>query len=253
MSTQTQIRRGTATQCDALTPADGEVIYDQTNDRMRIGDGAKAGGFHQASAADVQNQIFQVGTTGGTTTAYTLTCTVPPAAYQAGQAFEFVPGSTNTGASTLNVNGVGAVAINKVSAGSLVAVAAGDLPAGIRQRVVYTGSVFQLMGGGSGITSLTAGSGLSGGTITSTGTIAIDTNNAAGIGSYFVGGYAGAGSLSSGSTTSVANLIGFKINLTSGIVSTGSIPASGTWRNISGYTMTNTSNTYTLGLFIRTA
>jgi hypothetical protein len=45
MATQVQLRRGTATENDAFTGAQGELSYDTTNKRLRIHDGATAGGF----------------------------------------------------------------------------------------------------------------------------------------------------------------------------------------------------------------
>jgi len=37
-------KRGTTSQCDAVTPDSGEPLYDETIDQLRIGDGATAGG-----------------------------------------------------------------------------------------------------------------------------------------------------------------------------------------------------------------
>lgn len=37
-------RRGTAAECDAITPAEGELIVDTDNNRLRLGDGSTAGG-----------------------------------------------------------------------------------------------------------------------------------------------------------------------------------------------------------------
>ena len=45
MATQVQLRRGTAAQNDAFTGAQGELSYDTTNKRLRVHDGATAGGF----------------------------------------------------------------------------------------------------------------------------------------------------------------------------------------------------------------
>lgn len=79
---------------------------------------------------------------GGNTTTYT--CAPVPAfsAYTAGMVLAFKPDVTNTGASTLNVNSLGAKNIQKLSSGSLVAVAAGDLDADYVYLIRYTGTVF---------------------------------------------------------------------------------------------------------------
>ena len=45
MATQVQLRRGTSTQNDSFTGAQGELTFDTTNKRVRIHDGATTGGF----------------------------------------------------------------------------------------------------------------------------------------------------------------------------------------------------------------
>jgi hypothetical protein len=70
----------------------------------------------------------------------------------------FKPDVTNTGASTVNVNGLGAKSIQKVSSGSLVAVAASDLVATVPYLLIYNGTVFVMSsgtGGGGGMTDCT--------------------------------------------------------------------------------------------------
>jgi len=56
-------------------------------------------------------------------------------AYAAGQRFVFISAGANTGAVTLNVNSVGAVAVKKGTASA--ALAAGDIPSGALVEVVY--------------------------------------------------------------------------------------------------------------------
>jgi hypothetical protein len=55
------------------------------------------------------NRINAVKTTGGTTSAYTLTYDVAPAAYANGEIISFVVNATNAAAATINVNALGAV------------------------------------------------------------------------------------------------------------------------------------------------
>ena len=50
MATQLQIRRGTAAQVAAFTGAEGEIVYNSTNDSLHTNDGATAGGFELARA-----------------------------------------------------------------------------------------------------------------------------------------------------------------------------------------------------------
>ncbi len=45
MATQVQLRRGTATENNSFTGAQGELTFDTTNKRVRVHDGAAAGGF----------------------------------------------------------------------------------------------------------------------------------------------------------------------------------------------------------------
>src|SRR5215470_3877943 len=54
------------------------------------------------------NKINAVKTTGGTTSAYTLTYDVAPAAYVDGEIISFVVNATNAAAATINVNALGA-------------------------------------------------------------------------------------------------------------------------------------------------
>ena len=53
MSEQLQLRRGTAAQVTANTPAQGEPWVDTTNNRICIGDGSTAGGWPAAKLAEV--------------------------------------------------------------------------------------------------------------------------------------------------------------------------------------------------------
>ncbi len=70
----------------------------------------------------------------------TLTYTVSPAAYVKGDAYAFIVGTTNTGATQLRVN---ALAFTDVKIGTS-ALAGGELVAGQISLVFYDGSVFQL-------------------------------------------------------------------------------------------------------------
>lgn len=80
------------------------------------------------------------GTSSGTDT---ITFTLSPAltAYAAGQRFTFLAGGTNTGATTLNINSLGAKAIQKLGA----ALVAGDITANDIVEVEYDGTQFQML------------------------------------------------------------------------------------------------------------
>lgn len=84
-------------------------------------------------------------TTGGTT-AYVLTTGRTLPAYATGQVFRLRINATNTGASTLNVDSLGAVSIVK---GASTALAAGDLLSGAVYEVSYDGTNFVLVGSSS--------------------------------------------------------------------------------------------------------
>lgn len=79
----------------------------------------------------------------------TITASLTPAitAYTAGQTFRFVSAGANTGAVTLNVNGLGAKSITKTGA---VALGAGDIASGALIQVTYDGTNFQLSSGAGG-------------------------------------------------------------------------------------------------------
>lgn len=78
----------------------------------------------------------------------TLTGTVSPAlsAYATGNQFSFLVANTNTGAVTINVDGVGAKAITRTGTTALVA---GDMVAGQAVEIIYDGTRFQLVNGNS--------------------------------------------------------------------------------------------------------
>jgi hypothetical protein len=81
------------------------------------------------------------GTSAGTANAQTLTLSPAITAYVAGQTFRFLVGTSNTGATTLNVNAVGAKAIQVQGA----ACVGGELVANNIAEVVYDGTQFQLL------------------------------------------------------------------------------------------------------------
>lgn len=114
--------------------------------------------------------IYELLTVSGTDT-YTVTKTPTPSLTN-GLKFEAKFTNANTGASTLNVNSTGAVTLRKFDG---TALSSGDIAAGSVWWVTYdaTASQYRLLGGGGGVTSITASAPLTGGTITTTGTIGI--------------------------------------------------------------------------------
>lgn len=144
-ATQVQIRRDTATNLAAVTPALAEMGYDQTNKRLIVGDGTTAGGIPHTSFADFRNGTFIRGTVGGSANDITLTVSPAAASYATGMKIAFTPTANNTGSTTINVSGLGTRTIQKSNGSALVNLASGDLVSGVYYEAVYTGSVFQLL------------------------------------------------------------------------------------------------------------
>lgn len=101
--------------------------------------------FIDASPAipSIQSSASQlIGSIAGTDT---ITGSLTPAltAYATGQTFRFISAGANTGAVTININGLGAKSITKLGA---TALAANDIPSGAVVEVVYAGTQFQLVG-----------------------------------------------------------------------------------------------------------
>lgn len=98
-----------------------------------------------ARFSDVQDNKGQyVATVGGTADAITLTPSIAIGAYAAGQRFTFVAGGTNTGATTVNISGLGAKSIVRPD-GSNTALSVGDIVSGTLVDIEYDGTRFQLL------------------------------------------------------------------------------------------------------------
>lgn len=155
MTTETKLRRGTATQCDAFTGAEAELVVDTTNDRLRVHDGIKVGGFHVPNHKDVQQQVFNFCTVGGSANSITLTSVTPISAYASPLKLTFKATATNTGAAQVNVDGKGLKDIYKVQGTSVVALTGGEIISGAIYDITYDGVQFQLTNGaGGGIASV---------------------------------------------------------------------------------------------------
>lgn len=87
------------------------------------------------------DRINATRTSGGSANAQTLTYTVAPDAYRTGDVYTFIAGFTNTGATTLNINGKGAKSI-KLGARNLVG---GEIVVGRAVTIAYDGTNFQLI------------------------------------------------------------------------------------------------------------
>lgn len=90
--------------------------------------------------------IYPLATASGTDT-YTATVSPAPSAYVSGQRFNIKFTNANTGASTININSLGAKSIVKEGGTALVA---NDIKANEIKLIVYDGTNMQIISGGSG-------------------------------------------------------------------------------------------------------
>lgn len=107
--------------------------------------GAATVGTDAARYSQIQGGTDKLITVTGTDT---LTGSLTPAltAYAAGNQFSFVVANTNTGAVTINIDGVGSKSITRTGSTALVA---GDMVAGQVVLIEYDGTRFQLLNGNS--------------------------------------------------------------------------------------------------------
>jgi hypothetical protein len=86
--------------------------------------------------------VLVTGADGGAADAYTVTPASALAAYTTKMIVEFTPTNTNTGASTINISGLGVKSIKSVSGAAL---AAGELTASLVYTAAYNGTEFRLL------------------------------------------------------------------------------------------------------------
>lgn len=139
---------------------------------------------HYAVANQVQDGDYNlVGSVSGTNT---VVGSLTPAisAYAAGMQVVLLPANANTGATTLNLNGVGALDLQKYTSAGQVAVAANDLRAGIPALLLldtgaddwillnpYSGSLGDITIGTLTATTINASGTVTGGNLTTAGTL----------------------------------------------------------------------------------
>jgi len=144
-TTETKHRRGTESQCDAMTPAEGEIIVDMTNDRLRLGDGSRTGGFQIPNSEDVQGNKMAYAAATGTNDIAATYAPAPTTPFADGAQFTFKAAATNTGSVTFNPNAAGADQVVKNGTGGLADLVAGDIISGGVYTVRRTGSQWHLI------------------------------------------------------------------------------------------------------------
>ncbi len=139
--------------------------------------GAATVGTDAVQYGQIQSNTDKLVTVSGTDT---LTGSVTPAltAYAAGNLFSFVVANTNTGAVTINIDGVGSKSITRTGSTALVA---GDMVAGQVVLIEYDGTRFQLLNPNSYTNLVVSGTLTYGGVtltnaVTGTGKMVLDTS-----------------------------------------------------------------------------
>lgn len=147
MAIQRQLRRGTKAENDGFTGAIGELVQDTDNDRIVIHNGSTAGGVGVPNFNDLLKDSLVSGTASGTNT-YTLTLPYFTPSPQDGQKVKVTFTNANNSASSLNINGTGAVTLAAADGTNFVG---GEIEAGGTYVFVYGSSEWRIddsVGGG---------------------------------------------------------------------------------------------------------
>jgi hypothetical protein len=173
--------------------------------------GAGTAATDAAQYGQLQAGATTIATVTGTDT-YVGTLSPAIAAYATGNLFSFVAPNTNTGASTINLNSLGAKNITKLGS---TALAAGDIVSGRVYQIEYDGTRFQLLNPSS-VASFSAGStgftpsSATTGAVTLAGTLAT-TNGGTGLTSFTANGVLYASSSSALTSGSALTFDGTKL------------------------------------------
>lgn len=114
----------------------GQVVavqYDGTNFQLLS---------QSISPSTIQSGSYVFGTESGTANSHVLTVNPALTAYAAGQTFRYVVGNTNTGATQVNISGLGNKDIRDKEG---VALVGGEIVAGTVIEIIYTGTYFQTL------------------------------------------------------------------------------------------------------------
>ncbi len=163
----------------------------------------------------IESQGVQGLTTSGSSNAYVATpadAWVTGYSSYVGRSLTVVPNFTNSSATTINVSGLGAASIYKNVGGVATATVSGDMVSNLPAILICDGTGFLLANPtGGAVTSVATGTGLTGGPITGTGTIALKSSTA-----NSLAGYDGSGVFSSVSVGSGLSLSGSSLTASGG-------------------------------------
>jgi len=122
--------------------ANTSIDWDEGMQAASVNNSARETMAQLAAWRDLTNYgTVSGGSTGGSSNAFTLTCSPAVGAYAGGQRFLFLANHSITGAATLNVDGLGAKAIKYRN----VALSAGDVASGDVVLVTYDGADMEMI------------------------------------------------------------------------------------------------------------
>jgi hypothetical protein len=119
------------------TQSENDALVGDNTD-IAVGSGNKV-----VTQTGLQKQAENYVLSTGSANAYVLTLSPIPTSYSVGMPIRFKANFANTGAATVNVNGLGATAIKKTDGAT--ALASGDIANGLIVEIRYDGTNFQLV------------------------------------------------------------------------------------------------------------
>lgn len=127
-----------------LDSAGRAIIYGSGVYRQIVKDSLSNLIWDQLTASTNMSGVWVGGQTTGSANAQVLS--IPGYTLETGNLVLFTIGTTNTSATTLNIEGTGAIAVTKLSGGVQVPLVAGDWQAGAFNIVFYDGTQYQSIG-----------------------------------------------------------------------------------------------------------
>lgn len=163
------------------SPKTYQLWYDTSTDLLKIYDGTDwfpIGKITSDGWEPISNNVPSVfPSSGGSSNAYTVSYSPTVTDLIVGQVYPLIASFQNTSSATLNIDSIGAYPLTKQGA---VALSSGDITDGMALLTVWDGTEFQIIGqmGNTSVgtvTNVSTGTGLTGGPVTSSGTISLAT------------------------------------------------------------------------------